>query len=244
MVGGFESAGRLMSVVGAVMEAAVGEGAAEPLVEEQEEKRHLDPFRCEPVGVAGAVALQQPVAFELAQVVAELVQAVGTVGEVKAGENSAVDLFSGPAAEMTSAVQENFEEADDARVVDLDPRISDRADTDRKGETLQQREVDMNIEPLRLEAGKASGDSLEALAHGFEMVQPLLQAEIGEIVGDQLVAQKGRELFVLFQEGVFEVGAEDVMAVLAAAFEQLVDREVALEDEVAAILDLGDRIKA
>ena len=121
MVGGFQSAGRLMSVVGAVMEAAVGEGAAEPLVEEQEEKRHLDPFRCEPVGVAGAVALQQPVAFELAQVVAELVQAVGTVGEVKAGENGAVDLFSGPAAEMTSAVQENFEEADDARVVDLDP---------------------------------------------------------------------------------------------------------------------------
>jgi hypothetical protein len=78
---------------------------------------------------------------------------------------------------------------------------------------------------------------------------------------------------------VFEVGAEDVMAVLdaiddggqlamhcavqarakdlgdlvggqppqaefAAAFEQLVDGKVALEDEVAAILDLGDRIEA
>jgi hypothetical protein len=105
--------------------------------------------------VAGAVALQQPVAFELAQVVAELVQAVRTVGEVKAGENGTVDLFSsGPAAEMTSAVQEDFEEADDARIVDLDPRISDRADTDRKGETLQQREVDMNIEPLAWKAAK------------------------------------------------------------------------------------------
>jgi hypothetical protein len=111
------------------------------------------------------------------------------------------------------------------------------------------------------------------------MVQPLLEAEIGEVVGDQLVAQEGGELFVLLQEGVFEVGAEDVMAVLdavddgselalhpavyagaedlgdlvsgeppqaelAAAFEQLVDGEVALEDEVAAILDLGDCIKA
>ena len=31
---------------------------------------------------------------------------------------------------------------------------------------------------------------------------------------------------------------------LAAALEQLMDREVALEDEVAAILDLGDRVKA
>ena len=97
--------------------------------------------------------------------------------------------------------------------------------------------------------------------------------------GDQFVAQKGEELFVLLQEGVFEVGAEDMVAVLdpideggelavhstvyahaedlcdlvarqppqaefAAAFEQLVDREVALEDEVAAVLDLGDRVKA
>src|SRR4029077_19014912 len=89
----------------------------------------------------------------------------------------------------------------------------------------------------------------------------------------------GRELFVLFEEGVLEVGAEDVMAVLdaiddggqlaahlavqpgaedlrdlvggqppqaelAAALEQLVDGKVALEDEVAAILDLGDGVEA
>jgi len=77
------------------------------------------------------------VALELAQVVAELVQAVGTVGEVKAGENGVVDLFSGPAAKMTSAVQQDFEKADDARVVDLDSGISDRADSDRKGEALR-----------------------------------------------------------------------------------------------------------
>jgi len=57
MVGGFESAGRLMSVVGAEMEAAIGERSAEPFVEEEEEKRDLDPCGCEPVGVAGAVAL-------------------------------------------------------------------------------------------------------------------------------------------------------------------------------------------
>ena len=84
---------------------------------------------------------------------------------------------------------------------------------------------------------------------------------------------------VLLQKRVFEVGAEDVMAVLdaiddggelpanpavqagaedlgdlvagqppqaelAAALEQLMDGKVALEDEVATILDLGDCIKA
>src|ERR1700745_4299849 len=48
------------------------------------------------------------------------------------------------------------------------------------------------------------------------MVQSLLEMEIGEVVGDQLVAQEGGELFVLLQKGVFEVGAEDVMAVLDA----------------------------
>ena len=56
-VGGFEFAGRLVSGVGAVMEAAIDERSAEPLVEEQEDQRHLHPFRCEPVGVARAAGL-------------------------------------------------------------------------------------------------------------------------------------------------------------------------------------------
>ncbi|MBV8591468.1 MAG: hypothetical protein JO212_15650 [Acetobacteraceae bacterium] len=38
VVSGFEFAGRLVSGVGAVMEAAVGEWTAEPFVEEQEEQ--------------------------------------------------------------------------------------------------------------------------------------------------------------------------------------------------------------
>src|SRR5262249_44738769 len=48
------------------------------------------------------------------------------------------------------------------------------------------------------------------------MVPSLLEAEIGKVVGDQLVAEEGRELFVLLQEGVLEVGAEDMMTVLDA----------------------------
>jgi hypothetical protein len=40
------------------------------------------------------------------------------------------------------------------------------------------------------------------------------------------------------------VGDESPQAELAATLEELVDGEVALEDEVTAILDLGDRIKA
>ena len=40
------------------------------------------------------------------------------------------------------------------------------------------------------------------------------------------------------------VGGEPPQPELAAALEQLVDREITFEDEVAAVLDLGNRIKA
>ena len=103
VVGGFEFAGRLVSGGGAVMETAVGEGTAEPFVEEEEEQRYLDAFGGEAVGVAGAVTLEQVVALELAQVVAELVQAVGIGVEVEAGEDAVVDLLRGPAANLSAA---------------------------------------------------------------------------------------------------------------------------------------------
>jgi len=57
VVSGFEFAGRLVSGVGPVVKAAVGEGSAEPFVKEQQEQRDLDAFRGEPVGIARAVAL-------------------------------------------------------------------------------------------------------------------------------------------------------------------------------------------
>src|SRR5260370_22152291 len=73
VVGGFELAGRLVMGVGAGVEAAIGERAAEAFVEEEKEQRHLNPFGGETVGVAGAVPLQQALPAKLAQIVAELV---------------------------------------------------------------------------------------------------------------------------------------------------------------------------
>src|SRR5215472_16978678 len=46
------------------------------------------------------------------------------------------------------------------------------------------------------------------------MLQTFLQSEIAKIVGAELVAQEGGELFVLLEEAVLPRGAEDVMAVL------------------------------
>jgi hypothetical protein len=102
---------------GAVVEAAVGERTAEPFVEEQKEQCDLNTFRGEAVGVAGSVPEQQPVAFEFAQVVAQLVDAVASVGELEGAEDSLMDLPGGPATDVAATVQEDLEQADDARIL-------------------------------------------------------------------------------------------------------------------------------
>jgi len=71
-----------------------------------------------------------------AQVVAQLVQAVSSLGEMEGGEDGPMDLLGGPTADVRAAVQENFEQADHAHVMDFDSRISDRADDDGKGNAL------------------------------------------------------------------------------------------------------------
>jgi len=164
--------------------------------------------------------------------------------------------------------------------VSLDPGIAHRANGDRQGEALQSAEKSTcTLSHCAWKPAKRSVMAWKRWRTASRWSSPLFEAEVGEVVGDQLVAQEGGELFVLLQKRVFEVGAEDVMTVLnvvddggqlaaqssvqpgaedladlvagqppqaelAAAFEQLVDGKVALEDEVAAILDLGDCIEA
>jgi hypothetical protein len=52
-------------LIGPMVEAAVGQRTAEPLVEEQEQERDLQSLGGETVGVAGTVAFQEPMAFRL-----------------------------------------------------------------------------------------------------------------------------------------------------------------------------------
>ena len=72
-----------------------------------------------------------------------------------------------------------------------DSGIADRADGDWKAEALQQREVDVDVEPLRLVAGETAGDGLECVADRIQMVQSFAQTEVVEVVGAQFVAQEG-----------------------------------------------------
>jgi hypothetical protein len=58
----------------------------------------------------------------------------------------------------------------DARIVDLDAGITNRAKGDGEGDALHQREVDMDVEPLRLRRGETVRDDHELLPHGAEVV--------------------------------------------------------------------------
>ena len=61
MVGGFQFAVRSAGRVGFVVEAAVGQWAAESLVKEQKQQRDMHALDGETVGVAAAIAFQQAV---------------------------------------------------------------------------------------------------------------------------------------------------------------------------------------
>ena len=72
----------------------------------------------------------------------------------------------------------------------------------------------MRVQASGLEGGEAPGDAEELLAHLAQMLESFPQAEVGQIVRADLVAQEGRELLVLFDKGMLPVGAKDVMPML------------------------------
>ncbi len=72
----------------------------------------------------------------------------------------------------------------------------------------------MDVEPVGLAIGETIRNDLESFAHGIEMIETLLQSEIAQIVGNQFVAQEPGKLFILFEEGVFPIGPEDMITVL------------------------------
>ena len=152
--------------------------------------------------------------LELAQVIAQLVQAIASLREAEGGQDGLMDLLGRPATDVRSTVQQDFHQPDDAGLVDLDAGIAHRADGDRQGDTLQERKVHVNVEPLGLEGRETAGDGLHFLPHGFEIVQALPEPEVLEVVGAELVAQEGRELLVLLEKGVLEIGAKDMVTML------------------------------
>src|SRR5947207_14542085 len=98
--------------------------------------------------------------FQLAQVVAELIQTVGFGGKFDGGEHGLVNLFGRPAADGAATMEEDFHQASDPRFMDLDSGIADGADGHRESQPLQPREIHMDVMPLVLALGETTDNDL------------------------------------------------------------------------------------
>src|SRR5713226_1041287 len=96
-VRGFERGCRGTRGVRRVVEQTVRERAANALLKQHEEESDLAAFVREPVGVAGAVPLDEAVSFHFAQVVAELGERIRRGREGERGKNRALQLGGTPA---------------------------------------------------------------------------------------------------------------------------------------------------
>ena len=74
---------------------------------------------------------------------------------MEGGEDGVVDLPGGPAADLRAAMQEDLEQAHDARLMDFEAGIADGADGDRAGKALQEGKVDVDVEPLCLDSRRS-----------------------------------------------------------------------------------------
>ena len=73
-----------------MIEQTVGEGTADALMKEDEEHGDFAPLVREPIGVAGAIPLDEAVGFHFAQVVADLGEGIRRGREGERGENRAL----------------------------------------------------------------------------------------------------------------------------------------------------------
>jgi len=138
--------------VGPVMKQAIGQGSADALVEEDEQGAHTGSLFGEAVGVVLAHALQQAVAFHFAQVVTELIEGVGLRKKGKSSPQGFPDLDGTPAVHLRPTVEQHFQEAHHAGVVNLDARDFALSPSDGKSQTLKQGKVDMDIEQFPFDA--------------------------------------------------------------------------------------------
>ena len=147
-----------------MVKECVGQWAADALLKQDEHGGHFDPFVGEPVRVTSALALKEAVCSQLSYVVAELGEGIRVRGESERLEDRGVDLGGAPGGELRSAMEEDLHQAKHARVVDLDARHFGAPSGDRLGEALEEREVDMHVEKVCLDARQAIGHGDQFLA--------------------------------------------------------------------------------
>src|SRR5882724_9189067 len=104
MIRGFQPAVGSRVSIRPVVKEAIGQRSAKLLVEQDERKGDFGAFTGEPVGVAFAIPLDQPMRLHFAEIVAELIQAIARGSDSVGGQDGLVDLPCSPTADSGAAV--------------------------------------------------------------------------------------------------------------------------------------------
>ena len=96
-----------------------GEWSKETVAELDQQDPEFEAERSQPIAAAGAEALNESFGAELAQVVAELAEAVVGVTEPVAGEDASVQLVRGPFANEATRIEQGLQQTDHPVVMQL-----------------------------------------------------------------------------------------------------------------------------
>jgi len=152
--------------------------------------------------------------FELAEIVTELGEGIVCGGKLEGRKDGLMDLSGAPSAELGTAVEQDFHKAEHAGVLDFDARDFAVSRGNGKSQTLEEGEVDVDIQGLGFELGKMVGDGGEGPTDGFQVIQGFFQSEVFQVIAEDLQAQEGGKLFIQAQHGVFAAGAQHIMAMV------------------------------
>ena len=150
--------------------------------------------------------------LHLAQVISQLIN--GVIGQVVGGNYFIMDKGRGPAINTGAGMHHGLHKSDHSRILNLYPGDACPGTGDGQGHFLKQWKVKMNIEGTGLQGGK----TIENVAGGFpnpgQVMKGLWYAQVGRIVAADLHPEEGTKFLILFNQRVFEIGAQNMMALL------------------------------
>ena len=91
MISGLQFGGGCVELGGLAEEEAVGQGAANAVLKEDEHQGGAEAFIGQAVGITVAVSLKQGMGFELAEVVTELGERISFVGELEGRKDGLIN---------------------------------------------------------------------------------------------------------------------------------------------------------
>lgn len=116
----------------------------------------------------------------------ELAQSVGFWGRLEALKHNLVDVPGRPAAEAVAALQQNFKQPEDAGLMELDTRITGRADEEGQGKArrcaVTERSPRGRSTTAPAQAGEPIRDRQALGAHGLQVVGPFPEAKVAQVI--------------------------------------------------------------